>query len=477
MARLKRQPKRGGSAHPGIAAFIAQVQAVPQHELPALLEPLVAAGWTWPRTDLQHWIHPLNRFDDILEQVIRDYDLESMEHGQTNTLTPRTKELVLAVLSFEKLLLENSTNRKIFNGFDRLNDLLHTTDLDVLLATLRLALRPAQQYSSFNSSLSSIPYSERRLLNLAQPWGTREHGIEMVDLASDKALDVPLELLEPEWQFYRKADKPATAAGASTEAGPAGGDAAARDEMDVEHPHEPAAAAPSAQPAALSTPGPVRRTMSYAAAQQTPARDAAGAAPTTPAQAPATPGPASAGSGTKPQEGLTTVHLPNFRAAPETSVIDALVDLSAANEVPERDRLDLLQKLRITHALAATDAAERQELLVVRLLALAVYSHAQPEHNAQLKVFLYEPELIPQLAELVHPERAVPIEVKSAALYALEAFARYKGKTAEVASALNASVSHGVLMEAVRKTAADLDSDSRTCALPLSLFPEAEARS
>ncbi|KPV73687.1 uncharacterized protein RHOBADRAFT_16819 [Rhodotorula graminis WP1] len=389
MARLKRQPKRGGSAHPGIAAFIAQVQAVPQHELPALLEPLVAAGWTWPRTDLQHWIHPLNRFDDILEQVISDYDLATMEHGQTNTFTPRTKELLLAVLCFEKLLLENSTNRKIFNGFDRLNDLLHTTDLDVLLATLRLALRPAQQYSSFNSSLSSIPYIERRLLSLAQPWGTREHGIEMVDLASDEGLEVPLELLEPEWQFYRKADKAA------------------------------APSAPSAPPApsVLSTPGP-------------------------------------------PHEGLTSVHLPNFRAAPETSVIDSLVDLSSAHDVPEGDRLDLLQKLRITQALAAPDAATRQELLAVRLLALAVYSHAQPEHNAQLKVFLFEPELISQLAELIHPERDVPMEVKSAALYALEAFARYKGKTAEVASALNASVSHGVLMEAVRKMSADLDSDT-----------------
>ena len=476
MARLKRQPKRGGSAHPGIAAFIAQVQAVPQHELPALLEPLVAAGWTWPRTDLQHWIHPLNRFDDILEQVIADYDLATMEHGQTNTFTPRTKELLLAVLSFEKLLLENSTNRKIFNGFDRLNDLLHTTDLDVLLATLRLALRPAQQYSSFNSSLSSIPYIERRLLSLAQPWATREHGIEMVDLASDKALEVPLELLEPEWQFYRKADKAAATASSSADEAGARGDA---QEMDVEPQDSavaPAGAAPSAAPpSVLSTPGPVRRTMSYAAAQQTPTREGAAAPPTTPAPAPATPGPASAATA-KPQEGLTSVHLPNFRAAPETSVIDSLVDLSSAHDVPERDRLDLLQKLRITQALGAPDATLRQELLVVRLLALAVYSHAQPEHNAQLKVFLYEPEIIPQLAELIHPERDVPTEVKSAALYALEAFARYKGKTAEVASALNASVSHGVLMEAVRKTSADLDSDTRASALPLFRQLDLESR-
>ncbi|GAA6003447.1 E3 ubiquitin-protein ligase TOM1 [Rhodotorula paludigena] len=457
MARLKRQPKRGGSAHPGIASFIAQLSTAEPHDLPALVDPLVREGWSWPRTDLQHWIVPLNRFDEILEQTITDYDLAGMEHAQTNSFTPRTKHLVLSVLAFEKLLLENSTNRKIFNGFDRLNDLLHTTDLDVLLATLRLALRPAQQYSSVNSSLSSIPFSERRLLNLAQPWGTREHGIEMVDLAQDKPLEVPLELQEPEWQFYRKVDKAAQPASASADKD--------KDEMEVEGAAQPQADA-STSAASVSTPAPARRTSYFAApAQQTPG----GQAPTTPGQpqvpqTPATPAPASTSAGaTKPQEGMTTVHLPNFRLNSDKSVIDALLDLVATHQVPERDRLELLQKLRISHALCASadgGASERQQLLVVRLLALAVYAHAQPEQNAQLKVFLYEPELIPQLAELVHHDRDIPIEIKSAALYALEAFARYKGKTAEVASALNASVSHGVLMELVRKLAADLDTDS-----------------
>ncbi|GAA6015032.1 hypothetical protein JCM10207_008710 [Rhodosporidiobolus poonsookiae] len=434
MARLKRSPKKGGSANPHIANFIRQLQDVPQDELPQLLKPVVAQGWQWPRTDLQHWVHPLNRFDEILEAVIRDYDLSDTLHCQTNDFTPRTKELVLSVLAFQKVLLENSTNRKIFAGFDRLNDLLHTTDIDVLLATLRLALRPAQQYSSLNSSLSSIPFSEKRLLSLAQPWGTREHDLDMRHVAADGPLEVPLELQEPEWQFYRKAE---TKEGAASE----GADAEKKDkgkegEMEVEQPQ------PSTS-AGLSTPGPTRRT-SFAAHLQTPG--------------PSTPGPAAAAS-TKPQEGLTTIHLPNFRTT-EKSTIDILLDLIQTHQVPEADRLDLLQKIRIGKALNALNAAERQQLLVVRLFALAVFAHAQTEGSAQVKIFLYEPELIPQLAELVHPERTeIPVAVKAAALYTLEAFARYKSKTAEVASALNASVSHGVLMEMVRKTAADLDTD------------------
>lgn len=120
MTRIKRAPRKAGSTHAGIAAFIIALREEnsADDELPALLLPVVQSGWTWPRTDLQHWILPLNRFDAILEQVVQDYDLASMEHLQTNAFTPRTKQLVGAILAFEKVLLENSTNRKIFASFD-----------------------------------------------------------------------------------------------------------------------------------------------------------------------------------------------------------------------------------------------------------------------------------------------------------------------------------------------------------------------
>ncbi|GAA5851451.1 hypothetical protein JCM3766R1_000331 [Sporobolomyces carnicolor] len=438
--RLKRTPKRGGSANPGIASFIDRIQRVPQDELPSLLDPVVRDGWTWPRTDMQHWIYPLNRFDEILEQIIKDYDLADMEHCQTNDFTPRTKELLLSLLKFQKLLLENSTNRKIFNGFDRINDLLHSTDVEVLLATLRLALRPAQQYSSINSSLSSISFSEKRLLSLAQSWGTREHGIDTVDIAQDKALEVPLELQEPEWQFYRKSSGEPSSEDKK--------DKGKEVEMEVEQPEAPAPSTSNVQ----STPAPPRRTASFAPAN-----------PQTPATPAAPPASSSTGAASKLNEGLTNIHLPNLRTT-DKSTVDLLLDLIETYKVPEPDRLDLLQKIRIGQALSSANASERQALLVVRLLALSVFAHAQRESVAQTKVFLYEPELIAQLAELLHPDQAgVSFEVQSAALYALEAFARYKGKTLEVASALNASVSHGVLMQLIRRTATDLQQeDSKT---------------
>jgi E3 ubiquitin-protein ligase HUWE1 len=71
--------------------------------------------WKWPRSDLNAWTKVLNKFDAILEEVIRDYDVDNL---QLNAFTPATKKTICEILRFERLLLENSTNRKMFNSYD-----------------------------------------------------------------------------------------------------------------------------------------------------------------------------------------------------------------------------------------------------------------------------------------------------------------------------------------------------------------------
>jgi E3 ubiquitin-protein ligase HUWE1 len=56
--------------------------------------------------------------------------------------------------------------------------------------------------------------------------------------------------------------------------------------------------------------------------------------------------------------------------------------------------------------------------------------------------------------------------VQTAALAALDALARYRGRTSEVLGAVNAGVSHGILMALVRHTVADV-------AQPASTLPHA----
>ena len=85
----------------------------PTDDLPQVLTEIDA--WKWPRSDLNSWIKVLNKFDVVLEEIIRDYELDKL---QLNVFTPVTKKTICAILRFERLLLENSTNRKMFNSYD-----------------------------------------------------------------------------------------------------------------------------------------------------------------------------------------------------------------------------------------------------------------------------------------------------------------------------------------------------------------------
>lgn len=72
-------------------------------------------AWKWQRSDLNAWIKVLNKFDTILEDVIREYDIDKL---QVREFATDTKKIVSEILKFERLLLENSTNRKMFNSYD-----------------------------------------------------------------------------------------------------------------------------------------------------------------------------------------------------------------------------------------------------------------------------------------------------------------------------------------------------------------------
>lgn len=69
----------------------------------------------WPRSDLHSWVQVLNKFDDILRGFIEQYELEKL---QVNPFTPLTKAIITEILRYETLLLDNSTNRKLFASYD-----------------------------------------------------------------------------------------------------------------------------------------------------------------------------------------------------------------------------------------------------------------------------------------------------------------------------------------------------------------------
>ncbi|KAF8906522.1 hypothetical protein CPB84DRAFT_1675694 [Gymnopilus junonius] len=376
----------------------------PPPQLAELINKLIKAGnrelvetlkevdtWKWSRSDLNAWIKVLNKFDSILDGIVREYNVEKL---QLEPFNPETKELLLEILRFERLLLENSTNRKTFSSYDRLNSLLSTSDLDILILTLNLLLRPSQQYSSQPAVSHALSISTSRLQSLSKRWPhLREQGIGLVDLVSRKdgnLQGVPSEAREVNFSFYL------TETGASTDG-----------ENKIEE------------------------------------------ASDNPMNSPRKSHPSSSNS--------NAVHLQlDEHTVVAQPVMNVLSDALQAYSIPERESFELLCRIRVAAALSTGRTEELEKLIVVRLLAIAIFGHTHSESQATSALFLYEPDLVVHIAELLHVDRDIPITVQTAAVAALDALARYKNKVQEVLTAVNAGVNHGILMGLVRSMVAEV---------------------
>ena len=74
-------------------------------------------------------------------------------------------------------------------------------------------------------------------------------------------------------------------------------------------------------------------------------------------------------------------------------------------------------------------------------------------------IFLYEPSIIKDLAEVLNPDKSVFWDVRTDALYALNAISHYRSRFQETLTALNASANHGVLTYIFRKLLASMDAN------------------
>ena len=276
----------------------------------------------------------------------------------------------------------------------RLNSLLFTSDLDILVATLMLLLRPSQQYSSQPAVSHSLHISTQRLESLAKvPPSFREHGLEMLDLVSDRGKkqveELPQETSEVNFAFYRKGEEHVEKDKEESE-----------DVFDSKSTHHHAhASIPSSAP--------------------------------------------------------HVVHLGPL-AQSSRSPMDILADAVKSHQVPENEKFELLCRIRNAWVLGQGRQEERRKLVITRLLSIAVYAHTHPESQAQASLFVFDTDLVNRIADLLQLDRGVPDMVQTAALASLDGLARYRSKVHEVLGAVNAGVNHGLLMSLFRRTVSDI---------------------
>ena len=186
--------------------------------------------------------------------------------------------------------------------------------------------------------------------------------------------------------------------------------------------------------------------------------------------------------------GTITVHIPSLIDV-DRRPVDILADEIEKHAIPDEEKFELLTRIRCASALGKGPMRqkERENVVVIRLFAIAIFgawtsmlqpcpsvahaaetpclAHTMNESEAQNSLFIYEPELIAHIAELIHPDRSISVHIQTAVIAALDGLSRYRGKTGEVLASVNAGVTHGTLMSLMRRTVAQLTDPN--CALVL----------
>jgi E3 ubiquitin-protein ligase HUWE1 len=202
--------------------------------------------------------------------------------------------------------------------------LLYTSDLGVLEVLLRLILRPAQRLSNQRALRTNFTISHDRILTLAHNWGTKEHDLEMAQLASDE-VKIPEELTTLNYQFYRRLT-PSEAAETTGEK-----------KSDVTG-------------SVTSTPQKGKRKDS-----------------------------ASSTGGAKVGEGVTLISVNDIHQYGESDM-DILKNIVEEYDIPEEFHYALLNRIRIVTSIRSTEL--RRKFLIIRILAIAIMG------MISIKVFL-----------------------------------------------------------------------------------------
>lgn len=499
---------------PWLQSFVASTVSTPLPLLPQTFETF-PSKWPFPRGDLFHWIPLLNRFDNILECFVGNYNLDKGpqtqdfscdlllgkcsaieyggegQHWDEETLRSHgfgsdgDRQLLEAVLGFTRMLLDNCGNRSIYSSSAHLNHLLNTTSMSLLQATLSVGSELARRYQAslkrlgrnqpqqqvtaallanhYNISLDAVhqlamPFVRTPIISLSESFPSSTPG------SASKSKDRPQQAHSAKNAASMHANDLVSIAASDAGSWKGWGDV-----KIFYYPHSSQTDAKAGRRSGQSvtstpaTPTPLRRSSTMNS--PTPKSSSRGGAtaedgsPTTSR----TPGLPSDSSTHSPQK---TFELTESKI--NSTPIHALV-AQFPSDLPEPSKYELLHRIRIAKALVGSPE-DRQRALSVRLLAILNLINIHPEAVFVEKVLRHDIDetrrfqLAYQLADLIHPTAdgavPVPIPVQSIALSLLEALSGLQCRFGDVVSALNATVNHGILLYVMRTAVAGMKEDT-----------------
>ncbi|KAL9107981.1 MAG: hypothetical protein Q9227_007196 [Pyrenula ochraceoflavens] len=457
MGKIKKAAgaKHETSLSPALSDFIKKATNILVPDLPAHLASF-PSRLPLPRGDLYHWIQLLNRFDDILHDVIQYYNLEDgpqikkfglgylastltkSSSGAEDELLQRgfsadgDRQLVEAILEFSKVLLEKCGNRNLYASTERLNNLLNTTSISVLNCTLRVALCVAQRYN----------YRDRKHRSSVLPQYNidtdRLQTICSEPIANETVPEIPS--FNPTWMKSRghtgaDIEFEYSASGLSEETQTANGNISNGTQSQND------------------TRGPLSHRRS-SGGQGSPLRrltDTNGGPPD---------GLHRADHGMEKEVKKISIPLRTIQNTPMEEILDANM-----SKLDRSSRFSLLHRLRIGYGVAKS-VDVRCQLLAARILAFSNLAYVYSDARFEMTVVRDELELprdhqiCHQLCSIVHTnpqdQNSLPLYLRTAAATGLRALSRHKNRVPEILAALGVNLSHGVLMLTVRQVVASL---------------------
>jgi E3 ubiquitin-protein ligase HUWE1 len=76
-------------------------------------------------------------------------------------------------------------------------------------------------------------------------------------------------------------------------------------------------------------------------------------------------------------------------------------------QIPKDYHFELLSRVRIANH--ASNPSVKRQLLIIRFISIVIMAHTMSDTIAQNRVFIYEPQLVPQIAQLVSYDNQIPI--------------------------------------------------------------------
>lgn len=433
-------------------------------------------------------------YDLLLGHEIRveEYGSEEWDLQKLNALgydADGDAQLIKAILEFTRRLLSHCGNRSIYASSPHLNDLLNSTSLLIVQATLEVGLELAQRYQA---SVKRMTQPNRQVSNallinhynidldrvqqIAQPFVKTP----IISLADSTAQSTPVSASKSKEKDKEKAQSPSSRNSASSLANDLGS-VVSPDETsesrwkgwgDLKVVYYPKSDGVEAVAQAVfdrpgtsvpSTPTPLRRSTTM------------GSQHTTPRNARTT---QNADESPSPAQRSPAVNIENPTASTQRSVElpqDAVASTPTyeilkriPGDMPKTSQYEFLNRARVCKAML-NGTETRQQALAVRLLAIANLAYIHPESvflEQVLKQDNDEPRrfhLVYQLVELIHPstpgQSAAPRWLQQIALSILEGVSHYGARYQDVLSALNATVNHGVLLYVIRKAVAEMRED------------------